>query len=118
MALTKEDLDAINSLFIGRFDSLDSRVEHMENHMEHMDSRMEHMENRMERVEYDISTMGSRMDKLEGEMASMNGKIGELGFTVSTMEKKLLNRMDAVEDKMFDVSKKVNSLAEKTEIFL
>lgn len=83
MTLTKDDLLAIEGLFLGKFESidkhlevLDDRMEGIEGRMDGLEGRMDGLERRMDSIEEHVGNLDMRMERVESDISSL--KVGQM----------------------------------------
>jgi len=112
MILTKEDLIAIEGLFAGkfekidtRFDRLEVRMDNLEGQMGKLEGRMENLEGRVENLEGNVSDLKNRMEHVESDLCSLrvgqiqlSTKLNEISHKVESTYKLALENWGQIEE--------------------
>lgn len=79
MALTKNDLQAIQGLLVpinDRLDKMDGRFDGIDKRLDEMDDRFDRMDKRLDGMDKRLDSTDSRLDKIESEVSAL--KSGQL----------------------------------------
>ncbi len=96
MTLTKEDLNAIEGLFTGKFDGIDrhfEKIDHhldaIDHHLDAMDERFDKMDQRFDSLEKTVTGIDLRLEHVESDVSSL--KVGQIQMNdrLNRIEKKL-----------------------------
>lgn len=96
MTLTKEDLQAIEGLFTGKFDSIDRRFDAMDKRLDAMDERFDSMDKRLD-------AMDKRFDALETKVENIDLRLEHVESDVSSLkigQQRLQEKLNQVSDKV------------------
>lgn len=96
MTLTKEDLNAIEGLFTGKFDGIDRhfekidhRLDAVDERLDAMDERFDKMDQRFDSLEKTVTGIDLRLEHVESDVSSL--KVGQIQMNdrLNRIEKKL-----------------------------
>ena len=108
MVLTKEDLQAIEGLFDGRFGAIDKRFGAIDKQFKAIDKRFEAMDKRFEAMDQRFDKMDERFDKMDERLNKMDLRLEHVESDVSSL--KVGQRM--ISEKLQKVSDKVDATYE------
>lgn len=89
MTLTKEDLNAIEGLFTGKFDGIDRHFEKIDHRLDAMDERFDKIDERLDSLEKTVTGIDLRLEHVESDVSSL--KVGQIQMNdrLNRIEKKL-----------------------------